>query len=221
MQTKRNTIIFDLDGTLLNTLEDLADSVNYVMELHHFPLHTLEDVRQMLGNGIGVLIEKALPNGRQEPLFETCLAEFQEHYKAHMQEKTAPFDGLLPLLETLQKQNYKLAVVSNKFDAAVKTLCKDYFGDLIPIAIGESEKIARKPAPDTVFEAMRLLDTIPDSCIYVGDSEVDIETAKNAGIPCICVSWGFRSKAFLQAHSATFIVETSDELLNTICNFGY
>lgn len=221
MNNKRNTVIFDLDGTLLNTLEDLTNSVNYVMQLHHFPLHTMETVRQMVGNGIRVLMERALPNGHLNPHFDTCLAEFQAYYKMHMQEKTAPFDGLLPLLETLQKQGYQLAVVSNKFDAAVKSLCEDYFGSLIPIAIGESDKIARKPAPDTVFEAMHLLHVTPDNCIYVGDSEVDIETAKNAGIPCICVSWGFRSKAFLQEHSATFIAENSNELLNAICHFRY
>lgn len=221
MNTTRNTVIFDLDGTLLNTLEDLTNSVNHVMKLYNYPIHTPDTIREMVGNGISVLIEKALPDGRLNPQFHSCLAEFQKHYKEHMQDKTAPFNGILSLLETLQTQGYHLAVVSNKFDAAVKALCKDYFADLIPIAIGESEHIAKKPAPDTVFEAMRLLEVVPDNCIYVGDSEVDIETAKNSGIPCICVSWGFRSKAFLQEHLPEFIVENTNELLDCIRNFGY
>lgn len=210
---KKNTIIFDLDGTLLNTLDDLADSVNYVMEKHQLPLHSTDKVRQMVGNGIAVLIERAIPDGRSNPLFDTCLAEFQEYYKAHMQEKTAPFAGITELLTTLRKQGYRLAVVSNKFDAAVKALCQDYFGDLIEVAIGETATVAKKPAPDTVLTAMRQLNVSPKDCIYVGDSDVDIETAKNSGIPCISVTWGFRDEAFLLAHGASCIVNEPGKIL--------
>ena len=210
---KKNTIIFDLDGTLLNTLDDLADSVNYVMEKHQLPLHSVNKVRQMVGNGIAVLIERAIPDGRSNPLFDTCLAEFQEYYKAHMQEKTAPFAGITELLTTLREQGYQLAVVSNKFDAAVKALCRDYFGDLIEVAIGETATVAKKPAPDTVLTAMRQLNVSPEDCIYVGDSDVDIETAKNSGIPCISVTWGFRDEAFLLAHGASCIVNEPEKIL--------
>ena len=213
---KKNTIIFDLDGTLLNTLEDLADSVNHVMALHSFPLHSTDQVRQMVGNGIAVLIERAIPAGRSNPLFDTCLAEFQDYYRAHMQDKTAPFAGIRKLLSALREQGYRLAVVSNKFDAAVKALCRDYFGDLIPVAIGETATVAKKPAPDTVLEAMRQLNVSPEDCIYVGDSDVDIETAKNSGIPCISVTWGFRAEAFLWAHGAACIVDEPGQILTYV-----
>ncbi len=213
---KKNTIIFDLDGTLLNTLDDLADSVNYVMKKYHLPLHSTDKVRQMVGNGIAVLIERAIPDGRSNSLFDTCLAEFQEYYKAHMQEKTAPFAGITELLTTLREQGYQLAVVSNKFDAAVKALCLDYFGDLIEVAIGETATVAKKPAPDTVLSAMRQLNVSPEDCIYVGDSDVDIETAKNSGIPCISVTWGFRDEAFLLAHGASCIVNEPEQILKYV-----
>lgn len=209
---EKNAIIFDLDGTLLNTLDDLADSVNFVLEKHGFPLHSADKVRQMVGNGIALLIERAIPEGRSNPLFDTCLAEFQTYYKAHMQEKTAPYPGITELLLALREQGYHIAVVSNKFDAAVKALCRDYFGDLIDVAIGETATIARKPAPDTVFAAMRQLNVSPESCIYVGDSDVDIETAKNAGIPCISVTWGFRDEEFLRAHGASCIAASPEQI---------
>lgn len=218
MNSQKNTIIFDLDGTLLDTLADLTDSVNYVMKLHGFPLHSQEQVREMVGNGIYVLLELAVPEGRANPLYEDCVREFQKYYKAHMQIKTGPFEGVMEMLDALRRQGYHLAVVSNKFDAAVKALCHDYFGDMIEAAIGESSSIAHKPAPDTVFEAMRQLSVKPENCIYVGDSDVDIETAKNSGIPCISVCWGFRSKAFLQAHSAAVIVSDTRQLMNCIYN---
>lgn len=214
MNKNYTTVIFDLDGTLLDTLADLADSVNYVMRLHGLPIHTIDQVRAMVGNGIYVLLERAIPGGRQFPAFDTCAAEFQEHYKLHMQDKTGPFPGILPLLQRLTQEGCKLAVVSNKFDAAVKALCRDYFGSLIPVAIGEHEAagIAKKPAPDTVLEAMKQLGAEPSSCVYVGDSDVDIETAKNSEIPCISVTWGFRSREFLTAHGAVTLAEDAEDL---------
>lgn len=212
MKTKINTIIFDLDGTLLNTLSDLADSLNHVMSQHDFPQYSADEVRQMIGNGVPVLIEQAIPRGRSNPLFDACLREFQDYYKKHMQIKTGPFDGIMQLLEALKKQGYRLAVVSNKFDAAVKELCHNYFGDLIQVAIGETAAIARKPAPDTVLEAMRQLHVSPQNCIYVGDSDVDIETARNSGIPCISVTWGFRGEEFLREHGASHIARDAKQL---------
>lgn len=216
MHTTRNTVIFDLDGTLLNTLADLTASVNYVMALHQFPCHSQDAVRQMVGNGIYVLFEKALPGGKKNPNYDCCLQEFQQYYAAHMQEETAPFPGILAMLKQLTAEGYLLAVVSNKFDAAVKALCRDYFTPYIQTAIGESAAVAPKPAPDTVFAAMEQLDVTKDQCIYVGDSEVDLATARNAGIPCISVDWGFKSRAFLTEHKAAVIVSDVCALLDCI-----
>lgn len=212
----KNTVIFDLDGTLLDTLADLTASVNHAMELYGFPCHTKEQVREMVGNGVYVLMEQAVPGGRGNPCYDACIREFQKHYQTHMQDNTAPFPGILPLLQELRQKGFSLAVVSNKFDAAVKALCADYFSPYIRTAIGESAAAKRKPAPDTVFLAMDSLQVTPDQCIYVGDSEVDLATAENAGIPCISVSWGFKSAAFLKARGAQRIAADTAELLSYI-----
>lgn len=207
-----NTIIFDLDGTLLNTLTDLANSVNFAMERYGFPPHSEDDVRRMVGNGVAVLIERAIPDGRSNPYYKDCLNDFQEHYEQHRKDFTKPFPGVMDFLEEASASGYKLAVVSNKFDLAVKELCKDFFTPYITTAIGESSKTRRKPAPDTVFAAMKELQSSPEQCVYVGDSDVDIATAGNSGIPCISVSWGFRSREFLIAHGADRIADTVDDL---------
>ncbi|MFP3155904.1 HAD family hydrolase [Lachnospiraceae bacterium ZAX-1] len=207
-----DTVIFDLDGTLLDTLDDLSDSVNYVMLQHHFPHYTKEDVRKMVGNGIRTMMKRALPNGEKNTCYEQCIKEFQAYYATHMQHKTVPFSGIIPCLERLQQSGMKLAVVSNKFDHAVKLLCEEHFSSYIKTAIGESPSTAPKPAPDTVFRAIKELGSTVESCIYVGDSEVDIETAKNAHMPCISVSWGFKDRKFLQDHGAKIIVDRVKEL---------
>lgn len=207
-----DTIIFDLDGTLLNTLTDLANSVNYAMERQGFPIHSEEAVRQMVGNGIYVLMEQAVPQGRECPAFDACLQDFREHYEAHKKDFTKPFPGVMEFLEKAGRAGYKMAVVSNKFDLAVKGLCRDFFYPYINAAIGESSQIAHKPAPDTVFAAMQKLQSAPEHCVYVGDSDVDLATAKNAGISCISVSWGFRSREFLISHGASTIVDSMEEL---------
>lgn len=207
MSRNIDTIIFDLDGTLLNTLTDLTNSVNYVMEHYGFPLHSEDAVRQMVGNGISVLMERAIPDGRAYDRFDECLKTFQEHYEIHKKDFTKPFPGILEFLKEASESGYKLAVVSNKFDLAVKGLCKDFFFPYITTAIGESAQVARKPAPDTVFEAMKELQSPPERCVYVGDSDVDIATAQNSGIPCISVSWGFRDREFLIAHGAKRIAD--------------
>lgn len=214
MQGNINTIIFDLDGTLLNTLTDLAGSVNYVMERHGFPLYSEDDVRRMVGNGISVLMERAIPDGSSNPHFNECLKDFQEHYEQHRKDFTKPFPGIMEFLKEASADGYKLAVVSNKFDLAVKELCKDFFSPYITTAIGESPQTRRKPAPDTVFAAMKELRSSPEQCVYVGDSDVDIATAGNSGIPCISVSWGFRSREFLIAHGADRIADTVEDLKN-------
>lgn len=207
-----DTIIFDLDGTLLDTLTDLTNSVNYAMERFGFPLHSEDAVRQMVGNGVTVLMEKAIPGGHEFPEFDRCLKEFQEHYAAHKKDFTRPFPGIIDFLKKASESGYKLAVVSNKFDLAVKGLCEDFFTPYITSAIGESPQVARKPAPDTVFAAMKELQSPAERCVYVGDSDVDIITAGNSGIPCICVSWGFRSREFLMEHGAEYIADNAEDL---------
>ncbi len=215
-------VIFDLDGTLLDTLDDLAAAVNHCMVKFGYPTHTRDEVRGMVGNGIYVLMEKSLPGGRDNPRYEECMRVFSAYYREHMEDMTAPYEGIDTLISGLSAQGIGLAIVSNKFDAAVKELNQKYFGGLIPVAIGEAESagIRKKPAPDTVFAAMSELKVTPDRCIYVGDSEVDILTADNAGIPCINVTWGFKSREFLERHGAKMIVDTPEELMETILGYG-
>lgn len=212
MAHKIDTIIFDLDGTLLNTLTDLTNSVNYALEQFHLPTHSQDAVRQMVGNGIYVLFEKAIPNGRDFAEYDNCVKTFQQHYELHKKDFTKPFPGIMELLKDLFEQGYHLAVVSNKFDQAVKELCQDFFTPYITTAIGESPKIARKPAPDTVFQAIRELHSVPENCIYVGDSDVDLATAANSGIPCISVTWGFRDRNFLTEHGAAYFADNVSDI---------
>lgn len=213
-----DTIIFDLDGTLLDTLADLANSVNYAMKKYHLPVHSLDSVRQMVGNGVTVLMERAIPGGRSFAEFENCLNDFKEHYEIHKKDLTMPFPGIMDFLKEAYETGYKMAVVSNKFDLAVKGLCQDFFSPYITTAIGESARTAPKPAPDTVFKAMEELQAYPSQCVYAGDSDVDIMTAKNAGIPCISVSWGFRSRQFLQEHGASVIADTVDDFRSILAS---
>lgn len=197
-----DTIIFDLDGTLLDTLEDLTDSVNYAMEKFGFPLHTIEEIRSFVGNGAPKLIERSIPQGKENPSYDAVLAAFKEHYAAHCEDKTNPYAGIMELLAKLKDKGYRMAVVSNKFDGAVKRLCEKYFGGYLEAAIGESADVKRKPAPDTVYRALRELSCDNSRAVYVGDSEVDIQTAKNASLPCINVTWGFRTAGQLKAAGA-------------------
>lgn len=213
---KKNIIIFDLDGTLLNTLNDLADSTNITLEHFNYPIRTVEEVRNFVGNGVAKLIERAIPEGRNNTDFEKCLEYFKKVYSKNMYNKTAPYDGIIEMLEKLHIKGYKTAVVSNKFDAAVKELCSRYFPGLIDLAAGETEEmgIKKKPAPDTVLKVLNDFNSNKSGAIYVGDSEVDIMTAQNAGIPCISVSWGFKDKQFLIEHNAEFIADTPNDILN-------
>ena len=204
--------IFDLDGTLLDTLDDLAASVNHALALHGMPLHGTDNIRRFVGNGVRNLVIRAVPGGQDNPLIESVLASFKTHYSEHNLDRTKPYDGIMQMLHTLKENGRKTAVVSNKFDAATKRLCNHFFGNLIDAAIGEREGIRRKPAPDTVNEALRLLGGDRQKAVYIGDSDVDIATARNAGLPCISVSWGFRDKDFLLRHGAATIVTTADEI---------
>lgn len=213
---KFDTIIFDLDGTLLNTLDDLRDSLNDILVSKGYPERSIEEVKQFVGNGVKNLVTRALPDTCEEAEVLQILHEFKEHYKSNMQNKTRPYHGIMELLLDLNRFNYKIAIVSNKFDAAVKDLVRTYFGNMIPVAIGESADVKRKPAPDSIFEAVRLLGAQLSSTVLVGDSETDVRTAKNAGIPCIGVTWGFRSREVLRNEGADYLIDTPKELLTLI-----
>ena len=206
------TYIFDLDGTLLDTLNDLHASCNYALKVHGMPIRTMEEVRQFVGNGVKKLMERAIPNGLDNPLFEDTLQTFRQHYLLHNLDTTRPYPGIMEMLGKLKEQGKNIAVVSNKFYTATQDLCKHFFGDTIQVAIGEREDIKKKPAPDTVLEALRQLQATKQDAVYVGDSDVDVETARNSGIPCISVLWGFRSKSFLLSHGATTFIESPSEL---------
>ncbi len=207
-----DTIIFDLDGTLLNTLHDLADSTNAALKMNGLPTRTLEEVRAFVGNGVYNLMCHAIAGGNENPKFEKSLADFKAYYALHCMDKTGPYEGMMELLCSLKKQGYKLAVVSNKFDAAVKKLNEQYFSKYISVAIGERETVHKKPAPDSVFAAMKELHSDAAHSIYVGDSDVDIQTAKNAGIPCISVTWGFRDRGFLMENGADLFADQPKEI---------
>ncbi|MCI6080047.1 MAG: HAD family hydrolase [Prevotella sp.] len=207
------TYIFDLDGTLLNTLGDLAASTNYALRQYGMPEHTIDDVRRFVGNGVGKLIERAIPEGLANPQYEDVLATFRKHYMLHSLDTTAPYPGIESLLHSLRSHGCNVAVVSNKFYNATVELCRHFFADTVEVAIGERENIRRKPAPDTVFEAMRQLGVSGEDTVYVGDSDVDVATARNSGIPCISVLWGFRDRDFLIEHGATTFVNTPEDII--------
>lgn len=216
MRQQIKAVIFDLDGTLLDTLDDLTDAVNIALEKYQLPLRTREEVRRFVGNGLRNLMLQAVPKGDQFPEFEELFIFFKEFYRTHCDRKTGPYEGVMLLLAELKSRNIPMAIVSNKFDPGVKALNEKFFAEYIDVAIGEREGIGRKPAPDSVNEAMRLLNVEKANTIYVGDSDVDIVTAKNAEIDCVSVTWGFRDEAFLQAHGAEIIIEQPQELLNYI-----
>lgn len=210
------TVLFDLDGTLLNTLTDLSNSVNYALNSHHLPQRTELEVRSFLGNGIHNLIEKSVPENTPSELLEDAFQSFKSYYLQHGLESTAPYPGIISLLKALQQKSVKMAIISNKVDTAVQQLNKKFFSDYIGIAIGEKPQIRRKPAPDSVLLAIKALDANPATTLYVGDSEVDYETAHSAGIRCALVTWGFRDRLDLEDLHADYYVNSSHELMAVI-----
>lgn len=200
-------IIWDLDGTLLDSLEDLKDAVNHTLQQYGLPQRTLEEIRCFVGNGAKRLIALSLPGKKNDPDVDRVLADYQAYYQDHSQIKTKPYDGVLTALEKLG-QKYPLAVVSNKPDGAVKDLCRKYLPGVY--ALGETPDCPRKPAPDMVYKAMKELGV--DRCVYVGDSEVDVLTAKNAGVPCLSVLWGFRDRKTLEEAGAKYFCDDTGEL---------
>ena len=210
------TVIFDLDGTLLYSLEDLKDSVNFVMKKHGFREYTIDEVREAIGNGVRLLMERILPKDIDKNLFEECLSEFKENYSKNMYNKTKPYDGILDMLKALREEGYKIAVLSNKFDSAVKELSNKYFGELVDLAVGQKEGVKEKPSPLGIQEIAKELDTDIEACIMVGDSEVDIQTANNAGIDCISVTWGYKNIDFLYDKGATKLVYAPEDILELL-----
>ena len=209
-------VIWDLDGTLLNTLDDLAASVNAALAMNGMPLRSTEEVRAFVGNGIRNLMMRAVPGGEANPAFDKALEDFTRHYGAHSRDRTRPYDGILEMLDRLSAAVVKHAIVSNKIDFAVKALSRAYFGERMCAAIGDDPSRARKPAPDSVLAAMREMGVTAQETVYVGDSDVDVLTARNAGVPCVAVLWGFRDEACLRAAGAGRLAHTPDELREII-----
>ena len=210
------TAVFDLDGTLLDTLEDLYRAVNAALDRHSLPRRTRNEVRLFVGNGVELLIRRAVPAGCDEEIILSTLADFKATYAAICKDNTRPYDGILPLLTTLRDKGIRIAVVSNKFDAATKALCAEYFGDLVEVAIGERAGVRKKPAPDTVLEALRELGVTAVDAVYIGDSDVDIRTAENCGMDCLSVTWGLRDEDFLLENGAKTLVHVPSDLIPVI-----
>lgn len=220
MNKKITTLVFDLDGTLLDTLQDLAESVNYALREYHYPQRSTEEVRKALGNGVQKLMETSVPQGLSEQEFNKVFDCFKSHYMKHSMDTTAPYEGIVDLLKQLKAQGYKCAIVSNKMNSAVQDLNKRFFAAYMQVAIGEGPGIRRKPAPDSVLEALRCMNSLKDEAIYIGDSEVDMATAKNSELPCISVAWGFRDENFLKEKGATLIVHRPYEIIDWLQRNG-
>jgi len=214
---KIKAVIWDLDGTLLNTLDDLAASTNAALEKNGLPQRTTDEVRRFVGNGVHKLIERAVPElGENHPKFQQVLDSFVAHYGAHSKDNTRPYDGIMEALEQLAQMGAMHAIVSNKIDFAVKALSQDYFPGRMKSTVGDDPSRRKKPAPDSVLEAMRQMNVTAEECVYVGDSDVDVITARNAGIPCVAVTWGFRDEQCLRGAGAEYIAHTAAQLVEKI-----
>ena len=211
-----DTIIFDLDGTLLNTLDDLMDSVNFALSSFSLKERSREEIRRFVGNGVTMLIKRSVPEGTSEEMTKRVFSVFREHYLKNMENKTAPYEGIMPLLEEAKRQGIKTGVVSNKLDEAVKGLCEKTFGGLIGFAQGAQGEDDRKPNPINVFKCVEALGSETENCVYVGDSEVDFQTAQNAQMKCINVLWGFRKKEEMLPFGADTFINKPSELLGLI-----
>lgn len=209
-------IVFDMDGTLLNTLDDLRDSVNFALTQKGYPNRSLDEIRSFVGNGVALLVHRAVPVGTPESDEKECLAIFKKHYEKNMNNKTAPYPGVNEMLKKLQDNGFKMAVVSNKFEPALKELCKLCFNGLLDIVVGQVDSREQKPAPDGVWYAMEQLGADLESTVYVGDSEVDVLTAKNSKLPCIGVTWGFRDREVLEEGGAEYIIDNVEDIFNIV-----
>lgn len=216
LRMKYSTIIFDLDGTLMDTLKDLWLSVNYSLRTNNLPERSLEEVRTFVGNGVRLLIQRAIPEGSNEQTLNAVLQAFKEYYQAHCKDNSKPYDGIADAMRTLREQGRRIAIVSNKPQFGVTELHEEWFKDLAEVAVGEREGLKRKPAPDMVEVALKELGVSKDNAVYIGDSDVDIATAASSGMPCVSVLWGFRDKDFLTKHGATQFAEKPSDLLNIL-----
>ena len=210
----KNAAVFDMDGTILNTLDDLMDSTNFALKNNGLKERSLEEIRFFVGNGIQKLIERAVPQGTSKEVFEKVFADFKSHYKIHCADKTSYYDGIPSVIQTLRKMGVKTAVVSNKADFAVQELVEVYFKGLFDVALGEKAGVSKKPSPDMVNAALSVLGVEKEAAFYIGDSDVDFETAKNSSLDFIGVSWGFRGRKFLENLGAKNIIDSPEELLN-------
>ncbi len=210
MQVK--AIVFDLDGTLLDTLDDLWLSVNYTMKEYGFPERDKREVRSFLGSGVRYLINKSLPDDKKD-MTDECLTVFKTYYDIHKDDNTRPYDGVIGMLKAVRDAGLKSAIVSNKYDAAVQELKNVTFNGLVDFAVGEGNGIKTKPAPDGVLLALKNLGVNKDEAVYVGDSEVDLKTAGNSGLKCVAVTWGFRDRDFLLDNGAKNVIDSPAELL--------
>lgn len=213
---KYKAIIFDLDGTLTDTLYDLMESTNYALRYMEWPERTLEEVKQFVGNGVRRLMEQAVPADAEEMEFDECFNVFKEHYVEHCQDHTALYPGIDDLLKELKARGHKMAIVSNKMQAGVDELYNKFFADTIDVAVGETAAMHRKPSPDMVYSVLEKMGVSTEEAIYIGDSEVDMATARNAGLPCISVLWGFRDQDYLREIGAFLMVETPAEILDLV-----
>ena len=211
-----NTIIFDMDGTVLNTLDDLTDSVNHVLSLYQMPLRSREEYRLFFGNGIRYALTRAVPENTPDSLINEMISAFKTYYDRHCLDQTRPYDGAPELMSELKKNGYKMAIVSNKIDSAVKELNERFFAEYVEVAIGERTAIQRKPAADMVFAALNELGSTREEAVYIGDSEVDLETARNAGMPCITALWGFRDKDYLFQRGAALFADKPEDVLSIL-----
>ena len=213
---KFDTLIFDLDGTILDTLGDLRDSVNFALNKNGLPTRSTEEIRAFVGNGIRLLVERAVPENTDIAVIDACFDDFKAHYKLNSANLTKPYDGVAKVLDELKSKGVRLAVVSNKADFAVQELVKSYFPDTFGFAVGEREGVRRKPCPDSVYAAMEYFGADKNNTVYIGDSEVDVETARNSGIPCAAVTWGFRDRCVLAALKPEYIVDDVNDLINAL-----
>lgn len=216
----KKAVVFDLDGTLLNTLGDLAASVNHALESFGFPKRSIDEVRSFIGNGVVMLVHRSVPLKTEKQVEEACFRCFREHYLEHMEDTTAPYDGVNELISELSRRGIRTAVVSNKLDKAVKELCKKHF-PLLDCAFGVDDESERKPSPKNVFKALNALGADAKDAVYVGDSEVDVQTAKNAGLDMIGVTWGYRTKEQLLFSGAPLTVNDTKELLKVAFNTNF
>lgn len=207
------TVIFDFDGTLLYTVQDLADAVNHAIAKHGHPTHNVRAIERMVGNGVNMLVARALPQGFDTPDYEEIMTDFRTFYAEHCQDNTRPYDGVTEMLARLKEEGRKLAIVTNKYQTAAEQLRRRFFSGSVELIVGDFEGRRRKPAPDGVFAALKSLGADAAGAVYVGDTEVDMQTAENAGLDCICVSWGYRTKQELVELKAPAIAENTDELL--------